>query len=562
MPRRPTEKELLQRLTNQSNEYPTNTADSQSEFESQALITLKVDEIDSYDKNPRRAQNPQFEAIKQSILSNGINQPLVVTRRPSSSRFMIYKGGNTRLAALRELYAETKQRQFNVVQCSFQPWSGFESDAILGHLQENQMRKSLCFLDRAYGVKIALDYLKKEAGRSLSLRECLPLMVRKGYPITLSTLSIMTYAVSAIEPHLNYELAMTMARRHFQHLRRLENCYGSLCEELDIPKSDQQTLFHRTLENYEEPSWSLDVFRRSLESRLAHDQSKSVQDITLRIEGYLNVSSMPLSDKPAGNDIQNQQLNNIQWPDQPCTKMVHQEGVYQVNTSESGDSVHQNSAYSGKQGLKNNSSIFSKSSQKRPNRNQPAIPESAVACSVTNGAEPLADIASLQKQAYEIAWYLVKRHEFISAEKPESPVVVSTGNWGLGYVICDFPAPLKNISATHSGVRDALWWLLVEYCDLQWAVSCSRPIVEKFVGQSSLQVFVKSGNSKTLYLLAKDKMKCSYPHLGLAAFCSRLLDDASWNDILRLVDVYRSLHYLARKNNIDLFQIPKQKQSS
>ncbi len=557
MSKRQTEKKAHHNPKPQSQNEFSKAIDSQSELNSQALITLKADEIDTYDKNPRRAQNPQFAAIKQSILNNGMNQPLVVTKRPGSSRYMVYKGGNTRLAALRELYTETQQKKFNLVQCSFQPWSGFESDAIIGHLQENQIRKSLCFLDRAYGVKIALEYLSKEAGRLLSLRESLPLIVRKGFPVTLSTLSIMSYAVNAIEPFLNYEIAINMSRRHFQNLRRLENCYSSLCEELGIPKLDRKILFRRTLKIYNEQMWSLDTFRRSLESIVAHDQSKSVQDIALRLENYLNVSSLPLSDKPEDNSIKILQENDIQWPDQPRSKMVHEGGVYQVNTPKNGSFVHQNGARKGKQGLKENSQFVPKLSQKRPDRHQSVIPDLTVECSIPNESEPLVQIRSLQQQAYSIAWSVAKRHEFLSADKSMSPVVAKTENWGIGYLICDFPIPLKNISATHSGMRDALWWVLLELCDLQWAVSCSRPTVENIVEHSSLQVYVKSGNAKTLYLLAKDKMKCIYPHLGLVTFCLRLLDEESWNDIERLAHVYRSLHHLARKNNIDLFQHPK-----
>jgi hypothetical protein len=67
-------------------------------------MTLPVTEIQAYDRNPRRYQNEQYEAIKASIrAAKRLTSPLVVTRRPGQDKFMVGKGGNTRLAALQEL---------------------------------------------------------------------------------------------------------------------------------------------------------------------------------------------------------------------------------------------------------------------------------------------------------------------------------------------------------------------------------------------------------------------------------------------------------------------------
>ena len=153
MQKRPSPEQVKKTLLSRS--YTVHSGESEILFPmtERVLINLPISEIDTYDKNPRRTENPNFSKIKESISKDGLNQPLVVTRRPEQTRFIVYKGGNTRLKAISELYEETGDQQYRYVDCSFIPWSGFESDAIIGHLQENSMRKSLCFIDRAYGVK-------------------------------------------------------------------------------------------------------------------------------------------------------------------------------------------------------------------------------------------------------------------------------------------------------------------------------------------------------------------------------------------------------------------------
>src|SRR5690554_4237718 len=49
---------------------------------SECPITVGVNEVRTYEENPRRTRNPRFDEIKESIRSGGIRSPLTVTRRP------------------------------------------------------------------------------------------------------------------------------------------------------------------------------------------------------------------------------------------------------------------------------------------------------------------------------------------------------------------------------------------------------------------------------------------------------------------------------------------------
>ena len=107
--------------------------------------------IKAYDRNPRRGENPEYERIKASIRAEGMDQALVVTRRPGDPGYMLHAGGNTRLRILKELHAETGEERFRVAACVYRPWTG-EADVLLAHLKENDLRGELSFLDRALGV--------------------------------------------------------------------------------------------------------------------------------------------------------------------------------------------------------------------------------------------------------------------------------------------------------------------------------------------------------------------------------------------------------------------------
>jgi ParB-like chromosome segregation protein Spo0J len=81
------------------------------------LRSLEVSRIKSYEHNPRRAENAEYDRIKASIRLDGIGQPLVVTQRPGERDYVVHAGGNTRLRILNELFAETGDPEFGTVAC-------------------------------------------------------------------------------------------------------------------------------------------------------------------------------------------------------------------------------------------------------------------------------------------------------------------------------------------------------------------------------------------------------------------------------------------------------------
>ena len=119
------------------------------------LITVTLDKLKPYEGNPRRTKNPAYEEIKASIKSRGLDHAPNITQRPGDDFYTIADGGNTRLQALNELFAETKDIRFWSIECVFKPWQGddeisSELNMIIGHLAENDIRGELSFIERVF----------------------------------------------------------------------------------------------------------------------------------------------------------------------------------------------------------------------------------------------------------------------------------------------------------------------------------------------------------------------------------------------------------------------------
>ena len=160
-------------------------------------MELAVDAIKSYDRNPRRANNAKFDEIKESIRVSGIRNLLTVTRRPGEADFIVEAGGNTRLLAIQQLWAETNDPRFQKITVMFRPWRS-ESHVLTAHLIENEQRGELTFWDMANGVMALKAQLETEKGRALSLRELEEELKRLGLSTNRSNLSRCQFATEKL----------------------------------------------------------------------------------------------------------------------------------------------------------------------------------------------------------------------------------------------------------------------------------------------------------------------------------------------------------------------------
>jgi ParB family protein of integrating conjugative element (PFGI_1 class) len=151
-------------------------------------IELKVADIRPYEHNPRRAGNAKFAEIKASIRAAGIRTPLTVTRRPGDTHFIVESGGNTRLLAVQQLWAETGDSRYEKLTVVFRPWRS-ESHVLTAHMVENELRGEMTFCDRAAAIAAIKAHLEAQSGSALSLRQLETALKAIGLATNPTTLS-------------------------------------------------------------------------------------------------------------------------------------------------------------------------------------------------------------------------------------------------------------------------------------------------------------------------------------------------------------------------------------
>ena len=135
------------------------------------FMNLSVDEIDFFDRNPRRQHDDElYQQIKESIRATGVQQPVHVTRRPGGSHYILAQGGNTRLKIVKELLQETGDARFASMPCIYIEYTSDENIHI-AHLIENEQRADMVFWDKACAYADVRNMLQSKSEQPLGLRK-------------------------------------------------------------------------------------------------------------------------------------------------------------------------------------------------------------------------------------------------------------------------------------------------------------------------------------------------------------------------------------------------------
>jgi len=157
-------------------------AKSPDEIHVISVIELPVTDVEVYDKNPRHHDNPKYEEIKESIRIRGLESALYITKRPGTNRYILARGGKTRLKALQELARENPQK-WGKLNFHEVPWIS-ESEILAAHLVENIGRSEMCFWDVAEGLTTLKAEIEKETGKPVSTRSLPELLKSRGVEAT------------------------------------------------------------------------------------------------------------------------------------------------------------------------------------------------------------------------------------------------------------------------------------------------------------------------------------------------------------------------------------------
>lgn len=188
--------------------------------------------IHHFENNPRLQENPEYEAIKESIAQKGLTQTLQVTKRPQDDFYVLRSGGNTRLKALNALYDEAVaqgdkegMKKYGLVQVMYHPYTN-EIDMLAMHVEENNVRGAMHFIDNAIAfdeaIKLIESERKSKMGESyapLAMSAIADELKAKGFSITRQRLSAFAFA-NEIKDYFPKAFASNMGRPMVETIRR------------------------------------------------------------------------------------------------------------------------------------------------------------------------------------------------------------------------------------------------------------------------------------------------------------------------------------------------------
>lgn len=193
-------------------------------------VSLTLDDISEFSLNPRRTDNPKYEEILESIRTIGLENPLVVTKRPGEAGYTLFNGGSTRLRALKALWAETQELKYYHQDCKFVPYSS-DSELLIRHMIENEVRGEMTLLDKALAALKIKQLAEQERGQSVSSRALADLLAEKGWKVSFVTTNIYLFAAEHLAERIPKALSAGMGRAKIEEIRKLYHAIKKYVDE-------------------------------------------------------------------------------------------------------------------------------------------------------------------------------------------------------------------------------------------------------------------------------------------------------------------------------------------
>lgn len=193
------------------------------------FLNLPVQQIDFFEKNPRRIHDEEsYQQLKESIRASGIQQPVYVTQRPGKTRYVLARGGNTRLKIMKELQAESDDNKFDAIPCIYVEYTN-DADLQIAHLIENEQRLEMVFWDKACAYTDMREIFQAEAGRKLSLRELEVVFAQHG--LTISYVRLGLFFFSAENLHILGQACFGLSHSKAVELKKVHSSFSNLFDE-------------------------------------------------------------------------------------------------------------------------------------------------------------------------------------------------------------------------------------------------------------------------------------------------------------------------------------------
>jgi ParB family protein of integrating conjugative element (PFGI_1 class) len=485
--------------------------------EASGSLVIEIARIQPYERNPRHTRNPEYDRIKDSIRSNGLDQPLVITQRPDATDYIVHAGGNTRLMVLKELFDETGDPRYAQVTCVFRPWNR-ESDVLLAHLRENDLRGSLTFIDKARAVLDAKQLFAEDLDlKEVPLRRLEKELRNAGYSISRPGIRLMWYAVERLLALIPQALEAGMGKHQVGRIRALESASRNLwqrhCAGDDSVFDD---VFAALCRRYDGLDWDTDLLQVAIETEIAEEAEISIQTIRVALDAEIK-----------GRELVIPEFVPIKEPPQP-EKQGNGDGdpvaLEGLDDNEEGESdVNQ----------AGEAPVYLADTPIQPQDHPDDPIADASEFLVDAGHTKPTDLKSLRGRAWTLAARLAQRNGI-------GDLVVPLSGKGLGYVLSDVPDHALADHLDEDAIAQVclLWWQLAACAEMTFAPIAS--IVPTLPADSVLRRALEDQDAGLLF----DNIWTLDPgHIGYRIW--NALHDRDWRDLLNLMDTYRRIRHLA-----------------
>jgi ParB family protein of integrating conjugative element (PFGI_1 class) len=493
------------------------------------LLMVDSSKIRPYERNPRQGRNPEYDRIKDSIRNNGLDQPLVITQRPGATDYIVHAGGNTRLMIVKELFDETGDARFSRVPCLFRPWSR-ESDTLLAHLRENDLRGPLTYIDKARAVHTARQLLGEELGlKEVSLRRLEAELGNAGYRIANSDIGLMVYTVETLLGVIPQALEAGMGRHQVKRIRALERAAKQLWQRYGAGDEDAfDEVFAALCRRYDGLEWDAGLLQGALETEIAEEAETSLHTIRVALEAEINrrelvipefvpIKAPPRPERRDDTDGNPETDERFTTQEEPMTE----DAFTPDEADEPGFHREDESPVD----------PLSTINQRKESHHEPVaeVPESVRDA----GLSQMTDLKSLRGRAWTLATRLAQRNGI-------GELVVPLSGKGLGFVLRDVPDPVLADQLDEEALAQIcmLWWQLAACAEMTFAPL--EAIVPLLPTDSVLRRALEDEDAELLF---NSIWTLDPGHTGYRLW--RSLPERDWSDLLTLMDTYRRIRQVA-----------------
>ena len=458
---------LIDRIIGQGNP----TAPAVQQVAETMMFPIAIDLIDEYSGNPRIYENPEFEAIKESIRTRGVIQRLVVTKRPGSDRFVLAQGGNTRLRCLRELHAETGDRKIANTICEYRVWTS-ESDLLIGHFIENDLRGNLTWHERSHMICNLQALLQKQEDATLSARKFESVARKKGVRVPHMHLHLYRYTVDRLDGVLKTQLRTGLGRRPIDTIYKIDQSLRSIWTSAGKPEEEYDKIFLAELKRLD------GTFQApALLTYVADAVSKKTDAVMIDIEHRVNDYIRNGGDLPVF-----QELRTVQQEEQRYAELQRQRD----------DAAEP-------------AGVFDDDDEELDDPPPPAQSQPVVDSKPQPASPPRSDKRKSQRKVLLLRRKLFHEVELF-ARMMHCDNCVENLRAGFGIAVFRVPPiPEFEITAEERHARDQAWWQMIELSAVTEAIRRDSVLMSQLASaqQSDIQEFYNTGDPKTLRVAAE-----------------------------------------------------------